>query len=200
MTALKPVESRNVRAVASETYPSNLVCAHPSCSNPVDLRPDGTPTVHHCFPASMVKSRSYFVSINDQAPVPHAVGLCGSGTTGHHGDVEEHRAWIKLEDGVWVWYERDGEDWSLVGPLNPQPGSREGKTKGKRTGGGKRGKARSKTTVSLSVPKDEQENGAEVLRTLIDQAREKYVPIMGWDDDVPDYYVVVAVLVKDAQS
>lgn len=143
MTALKPVENRNVEAVASERYPSNKVCAHPHCTELVDLRPNGDPTVHHTFPRSQINGDSYFVRIEDKV-YPHAVGLCGSGTTGHHGDVEDHRAWIKFEDGVFVWYDRiipDGgemgdegwevvpEAWIAIGPLNPQPGSVEGKTK-----------------------------------------------------------------------
>ena len=182
MTALKPIESRRVRGVAAERYPSNLICAHPDCDQPVDLRPDGTPTVHHIFPRSLTKSDSYFVEIEtdfeeaDSGPlgdandwkivaivVPHAVGLCGSGTTGHHGDVEEHRAWIKLEDGEYVWYDRvpptdpqdelpeEWQEWTLLGPLNPQPGSREGKPKRKRTVKGTSERAARKT-VSIRLP------------------------------------------------
>lgn len=184
MTALKPIENRRVRGVAAERYPSNLICAHPDCDKPVDLRPDGTPTVHHIFPRSLTKSDSYFVEIEtdieelDSGPlgdandwktvtivVPHAVGLCGSGTTGHHGDVEEHRSWIKLEDGVYVWYDRvpptdpkdelpeDWQEWKLVGPLNPQPGSVEGKPKRKRTKKGTPERTARKT-VSVRLPED----------------------------------------------
>ena len=175
MTALKPIENRRVRGVAAERYPSNLICAHPECDKPVDLRPDGMPTVHHVFPRSLTKSDSYFVEIEtdfeelDSGPlgdandwktvtviIPHAVGLCGSGTTGHHGDVEEHRAWIKLEEGEYFWYDRveprnPDNEWALVGPLNPQPGSREGKPKRKRTVKGTAERAERKT-VSIRLP------------------------------------------------
>lgn len=195
ITALKPIENRRVRGVAAERYPSNLICAHPDCDKPVDLRPDGTPTVHHIFPRSLTKSDSYFVQFWEDEeitvppsvakelgrstgvhpvysePIPHAVGLCGSGTTGHHGDVEEHRAWIKLEDGEYVWYDRaqktyaseeealidrhengsDGTEWVRVGPLNPQPGSREGKPKRKRTQKGTPERAARKT-ISVRLP------------------------------------------------
>lgn len=173
MTALKPIESRRVRGVAAERYPSNLVCAHPDCDKPVDLRPDGTPTVHHIFPRSLTKSDSYFVEIQSDHPedgdgtvevvIPHAVGLCGSGTTGHHGDVEEHRSWIKLEEGEYVWYDRvppadpedeipeDWQEWTLVGPLNPQPGSVDGKPKRKRTQKGTAERTERKT-VSVRLP------------------------------------------------
>lgn len=180
MSALKPIEKRGVRAVPAERYPSNTVCAHPDCSNPVDLRPDGTPTVHHCFPRSQTKGDSYFVSIEDADPIPHAVGLCGSGTTGHHGDVEEHRGWIKLEDGVWNWYEReergmaDDTDpttelmWVLVGPLNPQPGSVEAKPKRRKLTGAAR---RARANWQVRVPAD-SEDGAAVLDELFEQCWE----------------------------
>lgn len=180
MTALKPIENRNVRGVASERYPINTKCAHPECSEPA--------TVHHIFPRSMIRSDSYFVAIlqrneagdpEEEIVIPHAVGLCGSGTTGHHGDVEEHRAWIKYEDGEFVWYDRGELDWSeeegnivpwdRVGPLNPQPGSREGKPKRKKYKGEKR---RKRKVISMRVPDDAEEDGAGQWDELIDLGRE----------------------------
>jgi hypothetical protein len=137
--------------------------------------------------------------------------------------VETHQAWIKLEDGVFSWYDRqvnlcrdclvsDGlnggdtlscscdefqEEWVLLGPLNPQPGSVEGKPKKK-----KRAKqpARAKAVFSIRVPKDEAENGYEVLSTLIDEVREKYGPELGWSSTAPPYFVVVAALVRALQD
>jgi hypothetical protein len=124
--------------------------------------------------------------------------------------VESHWAWIKLEDGVFVWYDRvtvegDPTDdagrtrdvWHYVGPLNPQPGSVEGKPKKK-----KRAKqpARAKAVYSIRVPKDEAENGYEVLSTLIDEVREKYGPELGWSETAPPYFVVVAALVRALQD
>lgn len=176
MTAIKPIESLRVRGVPATKYPTNKVCAMPDCTKPAE----GT---HHCFPRSLIGNDSYFVTILDEdgnecSPFPHAVGLCGSGTTGHHGDVEEHRAWIKLEDdGTFVWHDRlkgepeegnpsrfglrpgdllvSGEEasgmWRAVGPLNPQPGSREGKPKRKRTVKGTTERAERKT-VSVRLP------------------------------------------------
>lgn len=187
MTALKPIENRNVRGVASETYPSNRMCAHPECTEKVTLRPSGEPTVHHIFPRGQIKGKSYFVEVTEKSTtevgddisyvLPHAVGLCGSGTTGHHGDVEEHRAWIKLEDGVYVWYDRglvaapsiqSGDDspqemategWLKLGPLNPQPGSREGKAKRRKFQGEAK---RKRVNWQVKVPAD-QEDGAGIL-------------------------------------
>lgn len=233
MTALKPIENRAVRAVASETYPSNLVCAHPECTEKVDLRPNGEPTVHHIFPRSMVKSDSYFVQIEalkyeelvplagdtrtsagphktgdiygvgDETAIrlhrvilPHAVGLCGSGTTGHHGDVEEHRAWIKLEDGVFVWYRKiplvgPRDAWERVGPLNPQPGSRDGKPKRRRKASTPE-ERKARVNHTIRTPKDEE----NVLPELIQAGRDAWADELGWTESVPDYYVVTAAFAK----
>lgn len=200
MTALRPTETSRVRGVASERYPVNKKCAHPECDEPA--------TIHHIFPRSLIKSDSYFVEIVEENEdprfvariIPHAVGLCGSGTTGHHGDVEEHRAWIKLlDDGVYEWWERSRDDplaWTLLGPLNPQPGSVEGKPKRKKRSNEP---ARNKTVYSIRVPKDEAENGYEVLDTLIDEVRDKYGPELGWTETAPPYFVIVAALARALQ-
>jgi hypothetical protein len=108
----------------------------------------------------MIGNDSYFVEIaheDDKTEIiPHAVGLCGSGTTGHHGDVEEHRAWIRLEESEFVWYDRQNTpqeegEWVRLGSLNPQPGSREGKPKRRRTVKGTEERATRKT-VSIRLP------------------------------------------------
>lgn len=224
MTALKPVENRHVVGVVADKYPSNKTCAHPECKEPVQLRPDGTPTVHHCFPRSQIGNDSYFVEVMEDLeigeiseeefpkPIPHAVGLCGSGTTGHHGDVEEHRAWIKLEDGVWNWYsltnpapedvarwveETDEHEnsypidtWELVGPLNPQPGSVDSKPKRAKFKGEAK---RKRVNWQVRVPAD-SEDGAGILDDLIGQCAAKLVTVAEAPEDRPTYYTLVDVL------
>ncbi len=216
MTALKPIENRKVRGVASEEYPLNTTCAHPDCTEKVTKTKAGKPHAHHVFPRSLTKSESYFVEITDDAPetpgegngkitvIPHATGLCGSGTTGHHGDVEEHRAWIKLEDGVYNYYERSCEcrfkdsneccdnEWTKIGPLNPQPGSVEGKAKRK---GKKHGEPRANRSVwPVKVPQDAQENGADLLDEKEQLARDILVKMDAIVVDAPRYGVVSAAL------
>jgi len=190
MTALKPTEQVwGIRGVASERYPTNRHCAHPSCDKLSE-------SVHHCFPRSMTKSDSYFVAIEGQV-IPHAVGLCGSGTTGHHGDVEEHRAWIKLEDGVFVWYERlnadqldprlglhDDSQWKRLGPLNPQPGSRDPQRKRTPAVGRAR---RQREMIGIRVPRTEQEDGAGMLEDLWLQVEQ----LIGHDPPRPIYYTII---------
>jgi len=213
LTALKPIENRNVRGVASERYPVNEKCAHPECSEPA--------TVHHIFPRSMIKSDSYFVVIDSDEdgpypePIPHAVGLCGSGTSGHHGDVEEHRAWIKYEDGEFVWYDRrtteagdtlpfeyrDGPTWDRLGPLNPQPGSREGKPKRKRFKGEKR---RTRKVITMRVPADEDEDGAAQWDEVVEIGRELLALTGLIEEDeaetYPVYHTIMAVANKGLEA
>jgi hypothetical protein len=209
MTPIFPCEGRLVRSVASERYPSNKVCSHPECAHDADDQ-------HHIFARSQIAGDSYFVEITDPADgtvavIPHVTGLCRA----HHGDVEEHRAWIRLEEGVFNWYDRGpsfavtenwagimvehevgGHNWHLVGPLNPQPGSVEHKPKRKKRA---QQPARKKAVYSIRVPKDEAEDGYEVLDSLIDSVRDKYGPELGWTDTAPGYFVVVAALVKALQ-
>ena len=58
-------------------------------------------------------------------------------------------------------------------------------------------KPRTKTNVTINVPKDERENGAEVLSTLIDECRKSLLAEEfdeAWTEKVPAYFVLVAVL------
>lgn len=218
MTALKPIENRRVRAVAAERYPLNKICAHPECKEPA-VDP------HHAFPRSQIAGDSWFVEVLYPTPlekaiaygypvvgddgtqyvaeiIPHVAGLCRA----HHEDVEEHRAWIKLEEAVWNWYDQTitsgqhvfdahtGKDipehehgWALIGPLNPQPGSVEGKPKRKRFKGEAR---RTRKTISIRVPADAGEDGAALLDEGIEELEQK----ISGDDHRPPYYTIMSAL------
>jgi hypothetical protein len=214
MTALKPLENRRVRAVASERYPLNEFCASPMSD--AGVKADDP---HHCFPRSQIGGDSWFVEItypNTLAPpgpdvpftevIPHVVGLSRE----QHERVERHEAWIKLEDGVWNWYEREnerdpsfegalvdplnpefGNRWTLIGPLNPQPGSREGKPKRRKFKGEKR---RKRTTISIRVPQDDLEDGAGIWDDLMEQAAVKLREQMELDYEPAPYKLLTAVL------
>ena len=190
MTALKPIENLRVRGVPATRYPLNKRCAHPECRNTVD-------DAHHCFPRSEIIGDSWFVEIEDDIDpsgmdagipsdgqaarrlvIPHVSGLC----RGHHEDVEQHRAWIRLEDGVWVWYDphedwapdADFGVWEELGPLNPQPGSVEGKQKRRRHKGEK---ARPRVNYTIRPPKDAQEDGVQLLEEAVETLENKINPI-----------------------
>ncbi len=184
MTPLKAIEAiQAVKFVPSTRYPLNKVCAHPECD-----REDVT--AHHIFGRGKGEhSDSWFVLLplngGDGAygkkPIPGVVGLCGDGTTGHHGDCESHAAWIKYEDGVFVWYDyapRDAaegtpfaggvyldEAWERLGPLDPQPfnwGDRKKKPKKRKQGDEKR-KTRTKT---FRFPDDVEDGRGQVEDNL----------------------------------
>jgi hypothetical protein len=187
LTALLPFESHAVRAGPSGKYPLNQVCAHPLCTEKAQSK-------HHCYPKGNLNSHAWFLFLDGDKgsnPIPHVAGFCGDGTRGHHGDVEEHRAWIKYEEGQWVWYDfvpvpGDNPDlWERIGPLNPQPGSREGKPKRKK----KEGEARRKrANVGIKVPVD-KEDGAGLWDDTQDRIKEKLIREGLYDetDLIPNY-------------
>ena len=53
---------------------------------------------------------------------------------------------------------------------------------------------RNRATIGIHVPKDEREDGAGILDDLVQMARDQLCEAMGWEDDVPPYFVLVAVL------
>ncbi len=198
MTALKPLEDLRVRGVASRRYPLNKKCAHPECS-------EAAVDPHHAFPRSQIGNDSWFVLLGggDVTPtsdergggfrqaIPHVTGLCRM----HHDAVELHAAWIKLEEGEWRWYDESAawsvdegvQRWTLVGPLNPQPGSVEGRAKRKKFKGEAR---RNRTTISIKVPKDDQEDGGALFDEAIEALRERYNP----ESNLPVYNVIMLAL------
>lgn len=211
MTALKPADGQ-WEGVASVRYPLGSTCAHPECDR-TDV------TAHHIFPRGKIGNSSWFVlptkgvpglsegtRINDKA-IPHVVPLCGHGTAGHHGDVEMHKAWIKYEDGVFNWYApeeehlvpgegvRGGEGlWKLVGPLKPQPAEPATKPKRRKTATTSE-ERKARVTYSVKTPKGEE----NVLPELEEALREKLHEEMGWQDDVPAYFVWAAAAARALQ-
>ena len=207
MTPLKPLENLRVRGVAAERYPPNTKCSHPDCAE------DATDQ-HHCFPRSQIKGDSWFVEITwegdgmivpgvgpveNKSIIPHVTGLCRE----HHDAVESHSAWIKLENGVFVWYDRkedpdagklgipnDAKWWIYLGPLNPQPGSRESKPKRKRFQGEQR---RQRKVISIKVPQD-TENGGAIYDETLALVKDKLVTLGLYEEgaDIPAYEATIA--------
>lgn len=125
------------------------------------------------------------------APIPHTTGLCRA----HHDAVEDHDAKILLVGGTWTWHDSreptadetgawsaaTGEHpdsypvdcWEEVGPLNPQPGSREGKAKRKRFQGEAR---RKRKVISIRVPDDAGEDGAALIDEAVAELEAKLTP------------------------
>ena len=152
MTALKPLETRRVVGQIASRYPLNMFCAVPDCPEPaIDA--------HHIFPRSEIGSTLWFVQAWDaedhelfSSPLAHVVGLCRA----HHDAVEQHDAWIKLEeiDGilVFIWYDRVDDDWTQVGKLDPQPGGREKINRPKRRRFKTDDEIQKRKSVSIKLP------------------------------------------------
>lgn len=197
MTAIKPIDNRNVHSVASERYPLNKKCSHPECNEPA-VDP------HHAFPRSLIKGDSWFVQIDladgEYIVIPHVTGACRA----HHDDYEARRLWLRWnveDDGLWtVWYTNDGKDgnhgsaaaWGEVGPLNPQPGSVEGKPKRPRFKGEAR---RKRKTISIRVP-DDSENGADLWDELVEYTKARLVREGLYEEGatIPNYEALFAAL------
>jgi hypothetical protein len=193
MTALNPIEKMGVRGVAAYSYPLNEICAVPDCWEP-------TMDPHHIFPRSKIGNESWFVQLHDPFVqkgrahwiIPHVIGLCRM----HHDDVEEHRAWIKLEDnprgGMWfVWYAHNDENWgrdnwTRVRPLDPQPALAQKQGKRKRA---VVGPPKVKKVFSVKCPVSE-EDGIELLRQAIEDLEGK----MGYDPKRSPYYTLMDAL------
>jgi len=152
VTALKPLETRRVVGQIASRYPLNMFCAVPDCPEPaIDA--------HHIFPRSEIGSTLWFVQAWDaedhelfSSPLAHVVGLCRA----HHDAVEQHDAWIKLEeiDGilVFIWYDRVDDDWTQVGKLDPQPGGREKINRPKRRRFKTDDEIQKRKSVSIKLP------------------------------------------------
>ena len=194
MTPLPAIENISfVQGAPATRYKRNPVCANPECDNPSE-------TTHHIFgrpPGPHSGSWFAFVplatertdirnpeaqAIMSKRAIPHGTGLCGTGTTGCHGNVEQHLAWIKYEDGVFNWYRRNEQqpplpaevDWELVGPLDPQPSQLiKQHLKRKRKQAQER---RERSTISFSKPKDHpSEDWAGIIDDALEQFEELWV-------------------------
>lgn len=199
MTRL-PVETWDLKARTDlEPYELNEACA--VCG--------GTPVENHHIVRRSFGGKDFtetwWIELPDGKVMPNRTGLCGD----CHRPITENEAQIVLEaDGTFVYSNPAGGK-----VLNPQPGPAKkvhGKACVKCKGSGVEPpekpkpetpeKPRPKVTISFRVPKDDREDGYEIFHTLLGQAKEILVPKLGWQENVPPYYVLVAVLVSFLQQ
>ena len=161
--------NRNVIGVDDEPYPLNERCAVPGCAEPSER--------HHAWRRSFLNGDYWFVQLPDARIIGNCIGLCNT----HHRKVTENEAMIAFLDDVYVWGPPEGDvqvlAWQPPGiehqhervdnsDVCPQCHQRiKPKTKPEQR--------KNRRTWSIAVPKDDQENGADVLDTLIDAAREE---------------------------
>lgn len=206
-----------MRAVPSERYPLNKKCAHPECSEAAVDPHHAFPRSAIGGDSWFVEIITEFATNAERTTfdekreiIPHVTGLCRAHHDAVEGNLEAgHSSWIKYEDGVWNWYnlidtpaeesarwaEETGEhpdsypvdSWELLGPLNPQPGSVEGKPKRRKYQGEQR---KQRKTVTLRVPDTAGENGA----ALLDEAVETLETRISGDSPRPIYFTVMDAL------
>ncbi|GIV03999.1 MAG: hypothetical protein KatS3mg015_2829 [Fimbriimonadales bacterium] len=70
----------------------------------------------------------------------------------------------------------------------------------KRKRASNREEKRPRSVWSVKVPKDERENGAALLDERIERLRELLCPVLGWQDDVPTYFPLIAALDKAIEA
>lgn len=170
MTRL-PVESWSAQGVDGPKYRVGPRCSVPGCANLADH-------AHHIWRRSFLGGDYAWVEFEGRV-YGNLTGLCFA----HHEAVTRGEAHILLDEGVFCWAHR-----LHVMPLDPQPpldglpltapgaGAQEPGQPVERCescGHVKRprvelppGERRPKASWVVSVPKDERENGAEVLETL----------------------------------
>jgi hypothetical protein len=92
MTRL-PLETRDVRGIeGGPPYELNSICAAPGCDQ---LSADP----HHLWRRSELIGPFWWVALDDETIVGNVVGLCQL----HHHAITVNAAWIKWEDGRFVW-------------------------------------------------------------------------------------------------
>jgi hypothetical protein len=178
-----PLRSPDVKGVEDDPYDLNALCAAPCCSYQSDDN-------HHLFRRSSLGKPYWWVQVAPDVITGNVVGLCRR----HHDQVTVDAAWITWEDGLYLWTTL----FNAGTPLDFQPPIRlsadDGADDGVRalseaTQGPldgtcptclrplphkhKREAVRVRRTWSLTVPKDERENGAETLDTLLEEARKE---------------------------
>lgn len=112
--------------------------------------------------------------------------------TAAHERITTNRARLEFDEAGDLWYVEGEEKKKLDIVFRLMTGDEKvARPRKKRTQSDEK---RPRQVVSVWVPVDSRENGAEALDTLIDSAREKLAPVMNWNEDVPAYFVLVAVL------
>ena len=183
MTALKPIEPRRVTGQVASRYPLNMFCAVPDC-------PEVADDPHHIFPRSQIGNDFWFVQAWDadnhemfSSPLAHVTGLCRH----HHELVENHKAWIQLNDKTleFVWLELDdAQDWVELGVLDPQPGGREKNHRPRRKRFTSDEDLAKRKSVSIRLPAgvtglEWRDLVAEAEKTELEQPDTKFDPELG---------------------
>lgn len=187
MTRL-PMESRDVEALRGDEWPEyqlNVVCAAPGCDQTTLER-------HHVWRKSFVGGDVWWVKLSDGSVTGNCIGLCNE----HHGQLTRNEAHIAYERGTygkvgfawtdlfastqWMqWQPPKQADLDLgIGHVlveghnaNECPTCHRALPRPKLDT--PQEEKRIRRTWSITVPKDNLENGADILDTLLEEIREE---------------------------
>jgi hypothetical protein len=180
--SLLPHPNRNVKGLAGDEWPQLPVgplCCAPGCSRFVDHP-------HHLWRRSALAGPFPWVRLWNGSTVQNVVGICWQ----HHNRITDDLDRITLEDDGSFLY-RDERN-VVLGPIKPQPQTIgkdayptvseasvapgrcptcNTKIRPSHDDTGEREPSRNRSTWSVTVPKDEREDGAECLDVLLEAAR-----------------------------
>lgn len=209
MTKL-PHEDWSVTGVDGPEYELNNMCAVPECGRQSRDR-------HHIWRRSFLNGDYWWVQVDPDNIVGNCVGLCGE----HHHAVTVNAAWIKYENGSFEWSDLFSASKALtwqpptrrqvegvevtisqveapsqpahdhgdggVCPtcLRPVPVKRD-----------KKEEKRERRTWSVTIPKDNREDGAETIATLIEEGRKELARagMPYGDSDTAVFFVLTHIL------
>jgi hypothetical protein len=213
---LAPSETWNVRGVDGPQYKVAAHCANPGCTHFTDH-------AHHIWRRSQLGGDYRWVVVEGKL-LANLTGLCAGCHGDVTGEIGGHRAAIRydLENDVFNWCRvvtliNGKHEFHEVGPLDPQPPDPDslaerasgkdhdpvtcpfcGQTR-RRPSGVRDGSAggRRRKSWPVSVPADEQEQGADTLDALVDDL----APLLGLTaGPSARYYVLVPALFYAQQN
>jgi hypothetical protein len=199
------------RGYPGPAYDVGELCVRPGCGRLAVH-------AHHLVPRSALRGEPYdWIRLPDGGGVVgNRVGLCLLDHDAVTGSIGGHRARIRYSSGLFLWEDRDGDDWRTVGPLFPQPpGGRARAPKPPRkpvelcpTCGhrvapvkpvnGQPATPRKVKNWTLTVPDD-----AEIGSDLLDEWADLFANLLGFGDAssrLRRYHAVAVVLAWAAQN
>ena len=208
---LLPLENRNIIALRGDKYPDYKVgpiCSAPGCSKFTDH-------AHHLWRRSFTAGACSWIKLPDDTVTGNLCGLCWR----HHEEVTVNTVQIVWSNGFY-WKDHQGGYVRLLDPQPPRyptnvteepqkaaealldgPASNPKCPSCKRTlphtHDKKKEGTRKRVQWSIHVPQDQQEDGADVLDTLVEECGK----IFGHDENKrTKYFTVVQALALVVQN
>jgi hypothetical protein len=178
---------QEVRGVKGDPYKVGPRCCNPACRK---IAEHG----HHLWPRSYLRRQPQnWVTLPDGTVIGNLVAVCADCHDDITGRLGGHKAKISLSipDNIFWWCIPDlaspsGLDWQWVQPIDPQPPTQAsqvaspaepevgscptcGQARRRRSSKTAGGTRRRRKNWNVPVPADAEENGADVLDTLVEE-------------------------------